>query len=218
MTTLLGRDTTAQSMTWAFYMLMRYPSVQRKIIAEVNATIRVTDGQLDLSFENVQPNSLPYTMAVFNETLRLHPPVPVELKECTTSTTFPDGTCLPSGSIVLWVPWAINRSKLTWGEDADEFRPERWLTANSAGQSFTPVTRSPSEFPVFNGGARSCLGKKMAELLAVHVIATLACKYEFKEIYYEEPRAGESPRPRLSQNSLTLPMRGGLPCTLSKRT
>ncbi len=156
-------------------------------------------------------------MAAFNETLRLYPPVPIELKECITATTFPDGTWLPSGSVILWVPWAINRSKLVWGEDADEFRPERWLTHNEDGEPSILVTRSPSEFPVFNGGARSCLGKKMAEMLGVYVMATLVWKYNFTELYDDAPRNGGSPTPRLSQNSLTLPMQGGLPCNLTKK-
>ena len=77
---------------------------------------------------------------------------------------------------------------------------------------------TPFEFPVFNGGPRSCLGKRMAELLAVYIIAGLTRRYEFEEIVSEkELPEGTTPPERQSQNSLTLPMEGGLPCYVHRR-
>jgi len=212
-----GRDTTAQSLTWTFYMLMRHPSVPQKILAELRATFPNCDRHIALDFDTVQPGSLPYTMAVFNETIRFYPPVPVELKECTSATTFPDGTWLPGGSVVMWVPWAMNRSKHIWGQDADDFKPERWLVPGQNGNRPTLIIKSAFEFPVFNGGPRACIGKKMAELLAVYVTASLVWDFHFEESYDEEPKAGMSPKDRFSQNSLTLPMEGGLPCQVYRR-
>lgn len=171
----------------------------------------MTRGQPFLEFDHLQQTPFPYTMAVFNESLRLFPPVPVELKECTAPTTFPDGTWLPRGSVVLWVPWSMGRSKQIWGEDADDFRPERWLVEEGEGQT-SFLSKSAYEFPVFNGGPRSCLGKKMAELLAVDVLATLVWRFDFQEVLVD----GISVE-RLSQNSLTLPMQDGLPCQVARR-
>ena len=207
-----GRDTTAQSLTWTHYLLLRHPYAQQQIIDELHSTLPPSPNPPPLSFDTVQPSSLPYTAAVFNEALRLYPPVPVELKECTAATTFPDGTWLPKGAIVIWSPWAMGRSRTIWGEDADEFRPERWLV-DHAGENASQTLRSmsPFEFPVFNGGPRSCLGKRMAELLAVYVIARLTSRYEFEEIFDGVPKE------RRSQNSLTLPMEGGLPCYVRRR-
>lgn len=123
--------------------------------------------------------------------------------------------------------WAMNRSKITWGDDAETFRPERWLeeddtaelpnAENQIGQRqhkrWRLLTKSSSEFPVFHGGPRSCLGRKMAELLGVYVIATLVWEYDF-----EEDVAGDGARKeRVSKNSLTLPMEGGLPCFVKTR-
>lgn len=212
-----GRDTTAQSLTWTFYLLMRHREARQKIITELQASSTNPTNQLLLSFDNVQPSSLPYTAAVFNESLRLYPPVPIELKECTTPTTFPDGTWLPKGAVVIWVTWALGRSKIIWGEDADEFRPERWLIGGTNGEPQTLRSVTAFEWPVFNAGPRSCLGKRMAELLAVYVIAGLVWNFDFDEVLEDKLKPGENLEERQSQNSLTLPMEGGLPCYVRQR-
>lgn len=152
-----------------------------------------------------RPAALPYVTAVFYETLRLYPPVPFELKQCSQATTLPDGTQLPRTAVLVWCTWAMNRSRATWGADADDFKPERWLDDNG---SRTLLSKSASEFPVFNGGPRTCLGKRMAELVAVQVIATLAQAFDFVPV-----DGGE----RVSKNSLTLPMEGGLPCYVRRQ-
>ena len=196
---------------------MRHPEAQEKIRSELRSTFAEAKDELPLSFDKVQPSYLPYVSAVFNESLRFYPPVPVELKESTAETTFPDGTWLPKGSVVIWATWAMGRSKNLWGDDADTFRPERWLIVSDGGERSTLKTMSAFAFPVFNGGPRACLGKKMAELLAVHVIACLIWKYEFAEVFDKETKPGKAPKERKSQNSLTLPMEGGLPCYIRRR-
>ena len=196
---------------------MRHPDAQNRILSELLSTFAEAKDELPLSFDTVQPSSLPYIAAVFNESLRFYPPVPVELKESIAETTFPDGTWLPKGSVVMWATWAMGRSKKTWGDDADEFRPERWLTAGDEGQALTLKTVSAFAFPVFNGGPRACLGRRMAELLAVHVVASLIWKYEFAEVFDKEIQPGQIPKERRSQNSLTLPMEGGLPCHVRRK-
>ncbi|KAI1265388.1 cytochrome P450 [Xylariaceae sp. FL1019] len=205
-----GRDTTAQALTWTVYLLMQNPSAVAKAREEV-ANLPVVQGH---HAEQNQPKNaiasavfspvrLPYIMAVFYEALRLYPPVPFEIKECEADTTLPDGTFLPKNSVVVWCPWAMNRSKLHWGDDADAFRPERWLD-----EDHKLVTKSASEFPVFNGGPRTCLGKRMAEHIAAQVIATMVLTFEFLPAYEGK---------RVSKSSLTLPMKDGLPCYVSLR-
>jgi cytochrome P450 len=198
-----GRDTTAQALTWTFYLLMRNPKVVDRLRQEFESLSTTTaDGISSLESSALRPAALPYTMAVFYETLRLYPPVPVELKQCELATTLPDGTFLPKSAVVVWCIWAMNRSKLIWGEDADLFLPERWIEDRKL------ITRSAYEFPVFNGGPRTCLGKKMAECMAVMVIARLIWAFEFEALDDKE---------RISRNSLTLPMEGGLPCLVRNR-
>ncbi|QSZ35937.1 hypothetical protein DSL72_007059 [Monilinia vaccinii-corymbosi] len=189
-----GRDTTAQALTWTFYLLMRHPKVMDKVRLELSMR------NDDLYKTTLKPTEVPYIMAVFYESLRLYPPVPFEIKQCEIATTLPDGTFLPKDAVLVWCPWAMNRSKVTWGEDADDFRPERWL------EDGVLISKTAFEYPVFNGGTRTCLGKKMAEVVAVQVIAMLAAHFNFSPIDQKE---------RISKNSLTLPMKGGLPCRVS---
>lgn len=217
----LGRDTTAQALTWVFHLLMHHRYTLAKIRQEVQQALEAQPAQPEAAFATstlpmdptlFTPASMPYTLAVFSEALRLYPPIPFEIKQTMSPTTLPDGTFLPQGSVVVWCPWAMNRSKLTWGEDADEFRPERWLVA-AGGDANPPsvvLQKSASEFPVFNGGPRLCLGKKMAELIAVQVIATVAWVFEFVPAYEGRERA--------SKSSLTLPMEGGLPVFVKVRS
>lgn len=233
-----GRDTTAQALTWTFHLLMHHAYTLAKIRQEVQQVLETQRGDGSASSASsattptlplpvdptlFTPTSMPYTLAIFNESLRLYPPIPFEIKQTMSPTTLPDGTFLPEGSVVVWCPWAMNRSRLTWGDDADEFRPERWLVAAGGGggggdvgssgsqpQKMAVMQKSASEFPVFNGGARTCLGKKMAELIAVQVIATVAWTFEFVPAYEGRERA--------SKSSLTLPMEGGLPVFVKVRS
>ncbi|KAI0102277.1 cytochrome P450 [Nemania sp. FL0031] len=206
-----GRDTTAQLLTWCFYLLMRNDFAISKIREEAEALLK-TEGldsqqlrsESGTSSAVFASASLPYTMAVFYETLRLYPPIPFEIRECEQATTLPDGTFLPKKAVVVWSLWAMNRSRITWGEDADIFKPERWLTENGK-----LITKSSSEFPVFYGGQRICLGKRMAEVIATQVIAAMALTFDFTPAYDGE---------RISKISLTLPMKDGLPCYVNNRT
>lgn len=222
-----GRDTTAQSLTWTFYLLMRHPDITQNIRTELH-TLSPEQKTLGLSSSTLpQPSSLPYTMAVFYETLRLYPPVPFEIKQCETATTLPDGTSLPQRSVVVSCIWAMNRSRTRWGPDADRFRPERWLeedtttpleqrkdNGNADNRKWKVISKTAAEFPVFYGGPRSCLGRKMAELLGVYVIASLVWEFDFEE---EGKGEGKGRVERVSRNSLTLPMEGGLPCFVAVR-
>jgi cytochrome P450 len=214
-----GRDTTAQSLTWTLYALLRHPECLRRVRDEIDAVFPSSDTSPDIDLAHLQPTSLPYTMATFYEALRLYPPVPFEIKETTQPVTLPDGTSLPPGAIVVWCIWALNRSTSTFGPDAPSFNPARWLEKDTGGGGnvhFTGAGRSVGEFPVFNGGPRSCLGKKMAEVMACWVLVRLLAEWEFDEVndgLHMDAGTGE----RRSANSLTLPMEGGLPVRVRQR-
>ncbi|KAI0400274.1 cytochrome P450 [Xylaria palmicola] len=206
-----GRDTTAQALTWCLYLLMQNTPVVERVRNEAQGLLRTRGldvrqlgSEGSASSALFTPISLPYTLAVFYETLRLYPPIPFEIRECEQATVLPDGTFLPEKAIIVWSIWAMNRSRITWGKDADLFRPERWFTADGK-----LITKSPSEFPVFYGGQRTCLGKRMAEIIATQVIATMVLMFEFAPAYEGE---------RVSKISLTLPMKDGLPCHVKNRT
>jgi cytochrome P450 len=203
-----GRDTTAQSLTWTFYLLMRHPFASQRLRQEILAAFphkALVDKPWKTDLADLQPAKLPYTTAVFYEALRLYPPVPFEIKQCEIDITLPDGTFLPAGSIVVWCIWAMNRSTEIWGQqgqDLETFEPDRWLHDGRF------IGKSAFDFPVFNGGPRSCLGKRMAELIAAYVMVNILREFDF-----EEARDDKLPyKERRSQNSLTLPMQDGLPC------
>lgn len=222
---------------------MRHPSTTTKILAELpplpstsnpNTAPKKTNTN---SLESLLPSSLPYTNAVFYESLRLYPPVPIEIKETSQRATLPDGTVLPSGAIVMYIPWAMNRCIKLWGKTAHDFLPDRWLSSPpspSASSSddihhqkknqkiFSTNNKSAYEFPVFNAGPRTCLGKKFAEALAIAVLVSLVPKYHFTLLSSQvPPYPGDDDdakgHERKSRNGLTLPMDGGLPCLVQRR-
>ncbi|RMJ08503.1 hypothetical protein CDV36_011879 [Fusarium kuroshium] len=201
-----GKDTIAQALTWTFYLLIMHQGVAEKIYhLHIGTGSQSTqDGRCQSSMiqQDLSPETTHFILAVFYESLRLYPPIPFDMKEAQNDTILPDGTCIPKGSVVLWCTWAMNRSAKTWGEDADTFRPERWLEGGRFKQ------RTTGEFPVFQGGARLCLGKKMAERIAVQVIATLTRLFIFERDFEGE---------KTSPTHLTLPMEGGLQVCIKDR-
>lgn len=242
-----GRDTTGQALTWTFYLLLQHPEAVTKIRAEVQDVLdQQTQQQLDspsfISSSNPDPTlftpqSLPYTTATFHEALRLYPPIPFEIRQAQADTTLPDGTFLPRHSVLVWCLWAMQRSRSTWGDDAEAFRPERFLVRNDDHQDqdqnqdqgqnqardepseekgnkktwHFALGKSTSEFPVFYGGARACLGRKMAEAIAVQVIPSVVWGFDLEQ-GWEGPLEG-----RRSHTSMTLPMEGGLPVRVRRR-
>lgn len=205
-----GKDTTAQSFTWTLYAILRHPEVLKPIREELqvlSAKHRDPSGNLKLTAADLQPANVPYLMATYYEALRLYPPIPIEIQECQQDLTLPDGTFLPKDAVVVWCIWAMNRAKEIYGEDADVFRPGRWL--DEEGRF---VNRTHSEFPVFNGGPRACLGRKMAEQMAMFLMLTTFREFAFTESSSLSGTGAE----RIPHNSLTLPMDNGLPCVVCK--
>ncbi|KAI8810653.1 cytochrome P450 [Cladochytrium replicatum] len=191
---IAGRDTTAQALSWTFYLLAKNPEKVETLLEE----IRLSNLSAFPSYEELK--NLRYANAVFNETLRLYPSVPTNIKECVKEETFPDGTTIPKGAFVLWSPYAMGRTKEIWGEDAAEFRPERWLERTTAPTQF--------EYPVFQGGPRLCLGKTMAQLEGVYAIVSILRKFKVECVNVENVTY---------QPSVTLPMKVPIMCHISRR-
>ncbi|KAH6971199.1 cytochrome P450 [Ilyonectria sp. MPI-CAGE-AT-0026] len=198
-----GKDTVAQALTWTFYLLMKHEEMADTLHNVIQGDVQDNATGLFLTPEHLKPNSVAYIVATFYESLRLHPPIPVEIKQAQQDTILPDGTFLGKNTIVVWCTWALNRSKKTWGNDADQYRPDRWLAGGQILQ------RSAADFPVFQGGSRLCLGKKMAELIAVQVIMTLITTFEISPAFEGD---------KVSRTHLTLPMEGGLHVYLKRRS
>ncbi|KAK9103509.1 hypothetical protein Sjap_020763 [Stephania japonica] len=157
---IAGKDTTAATLSWFLYMLCKHPLVQEKVAEEVrNATKEneyTTFDELASSISEDALDKMQYLTAALTETLRLHPAVPVDAKICLEDDIWPDRFCVKKGDMVAYQPYAMGRMKFIWGDDAEEYRPERWLS-DGVFQS-----ESPFKFTAFQAGPRICLGKEFA--------------------------------------------------------
>ncbi|KAG8391703.1 hypothetical protein BUALT_Bualt01G0214800 [Buddleja alternifolia] len=115
-----------------------------------------------------------YLHATLTETLRLYPAVPVDGRCAETDDTLPDGFKLRKGDGVYYMAYAMGRMPYVWGEDAQEFKPERWFKNGI----FQP--QSPFKFVAFHGGPRICLGKDFAYRQMKIVSAALVHFFRFK--------------------------------------
>lgn len=124
---IAGRDTTAQALSWTFYMLMCHPRVEKQLLEEIKKFVSDDDLVDSASlFEKIK--SMTYAHAVFYEVLRLYPSVPLNQKFALNDDIWPDGTHIKKGDYILWCPYVQGRTEKVWGPDAKIFRPERWIT------------------------------------------------------------------------------------------
>jgi cytochrome P450 len=98
-------------------------------------------------------DKLPYLDAVSKEILRVYAPVPV-MGRIAQSPVEIGGRVFPAGTAFMFHMWAINKSKKLWGEDAREFKPERWLKDKVNGGATESLA-----FLSFGAGTRSCIGR-----------------------------------------------------------
>ncbi|KAF2966624.1 hypothetical protein GQX73_g6980 [Xylaria multiplex] len=155
-----GHETTSSALSWACYLLSKYPEYQDKLRDEISQALPY-DMEIDKSTDLagiLEP--LPYLNGIMNETLRLYPTVPLTMRQAVRDSNLA-GQPIPKGVVVVLSLWQMNRSPDLWGPDAGEFRPERWITSgkpNSNGGA-----NSNYEFLTFLHGPRSCIGQGFAK-------------------------------------------------------
>ncbi|KAK7391096.1 hypothetical protein VNO78_19452 [Psophocarpus tetragonolobus] len=205
---LAGRDTTSVTLSWFLYQLCMHPHVQDKVAREIREATNVAAGStIDevaarVTEENLE--KMQYLHAALNETIRLHPAVPVVGKCCFSDDTWPDGYSVRKGDLVAFQPYAMGRMKFLWGDDAEKFRPERWLDENGVLKK-----ESPFKFTAFQAGPRICLGKEFAYKQMKIYSAILIGSHNFKLA---------DPKKSLKYKiTLTLQIDGGLHVYASKR-
>ncbi|KAF2093866.1 cytochrome P450 [Rhizodiscina lignyota] len=168
-----GHETTASAMTWATYLLCKHPDIQARLRAEVRAQLpSIRDAESSVTA--IQVDHVSYLNAVCNEVLRLIPSVPMTRRDAVRDTELV-GQHIPKGTNITIPPWAINTSFELWGEDALEFKPERWLgegKANSGGSN------SNYAFLTFLHGPRSCIGKDFAKSEFMCLLAAWIGRFE----------------------------------------
>lgn len=177
---LAGADTTAIVQKGIIYHLLRNPLAQAKLRAELESA--------SPSFPALfaETKDLPYLDSIIKEGLRMHPPVGNILERVvpTPGLALRDGRLIAPGTIVGMNQWVVSRNKDIYGDDADVFRPERWLRGydEAIGAYEARLKMMKEGDLVFGGGNRICTGRHMASLEMFKVTATLFSRYDVSDI------------------------------------
>ncbi|MGZ4612642.1 MAG: cytochrome P450 [Kineosporiaceae bacterium] len=196
---LAGHETTAVALSWAWYELWRTPTARAALDAEL-ATEAAHAALADAAWER-----LPVTRAVVGETLRLHPPAYIMGRRPTEDVAV-DRYRFHKGQAVIISPYGLQRDPRSWGPDAAEFRPSRWLRADGAFDEAAPGQPRGAYLP-FGAGSRMCIGAGFAVMEAALLLARLATDWcvEFPPGFLPSPRPAVTYRP------------GAMPATLRAR-
>ena len=180
---LAGHETTANTLSWTWWLLAQNPAVEAKLHAELRRVLAGRAPVLD------DLPKLVYTNHSITESMRLYPPV-----WGTARTAIEDheiaGYSVPKGSGVSFAQWTVHRDA-RWYDAPDEFRPERW-----EGDLLKRIPRF-AYFP-FGGGPRQCIGNTFALMETALILATIAQQYRFRlvEAHLVMPLASITLRPR----------------------
>ncbi|CAD5168711.1 unnamed protein product [Musa acuminata subsp. malaccensis] len=180
---LAGTDTTSTTIEWAMAELMRNPDIMRKIQDELDAVV----GK-ERAVEESDVPKLEYLRAVTKETLRLHPVAPLLVPRSPSSPCTVGGYTIPKGSKVFVNVWMIQRDAAIWGEDAVEFRPERFLTAADDKYGFRGTNFA---YLPFGSGRRMCAGISLAEKMVTHMLASFLHSFRWQLPEGEKLELGE---------------------------
>lgn len=191
---LAGRDTTASLLSWCLYLMARRPEVWHKLRAEILDNLGDGEDLSTITFESLK--RCDYLRYVLNEVLRLYPSVPANMRYATKDTTLPRGggpigedpIVIRKGNLVTYHVFTTHRLRQYWGEDSEEFKPERWEQGASRGWEYLP----------FNGGPRICLGQQYALTEAGYTLARLVQLYDTLE------NADIRPEPPVKLHALTM--------------
>ena len=160
-----GHETTANALTWTWYLLSQHPGVEAKLHDEIQAAL---NGKLPTADDVAR---LTYTEMVFAESMRLYPPAWILGRRVLNDYRVAD-YMIPSGSIILMSQWVMHHDPRFYPEPF-EFNPGRW----------TPEARESrpkfAYFP-FGGGPRVCIGEQFAWMEGVLLIATIAQKWKMR--------------------------------------
>jgi len=191
---LAGHETTANALTWAWYLLSQHPAIEAKLHAEVD---RVLGGRLP-TLEDLR--HLEYTNMVFKETMRLYPPIPTYARQSLVPVEL-GGYTLPAGSIILISPHVFHKDARWWDNPA-QFDPERFSKENE--KAIPKYAYLP-----FSAGPRVCIGNSFAEMEAVLILATMSQQYRL--------RLDPADQEVVPEPTLTLRPRHNLTMRLEKR-
>jgi enediyne biosynthesis protein E7 len=190
---LAGHETTAATLSFAWYEVSQHPEVGEKMRAEV---LEVLGDEGVPEYEDL--HRLTYTMQVIQETMRLHPPVWI-LPRRAIEADHVAGYDIPAGADVLICPYTLHRHEEFW-EDPLRFDPDRFGSERAA-------TRHSYAYIPFGAGPRFCVGNNLGMMEAVFVAALTAREFRL------ELRPGHKV---IEEAMLSLRARGGLPMIIHR--
>jgi cytochrome P450 len=180
---LAGHETTANMLTWTWYLLSQYPEAEARLHTELDTVLA---GRLPTVADLPQ---LPYTRMVVAESMRLYPPAWIIGRRSIDAYSVGDYV-IPAGSIVMLCQYLVHRDARYYA-NPDNFDPQRWTPEAEA--------RLPkfAYFP-FGGGARQCMGEAFAWMEGQLLLATLAQRWRMRLVpgHPVVPKALITLRPR----------------------
>ena len=163
---MAGHDTTASTLTWAWFMLSRQPDAAARLRDEYAAA----SASGPIGFREAQ-EGLPFARAVVREALRLYPPIGFLARSPAAPERVRRWTVQP-GDLVVVSPWTMGRRPAAW-PDADRFDPDRFLSEEGAAAG--SLAQQP-----FGLGPRACPGQAFAMLESVLMLSRLAGRFELR--------------------------------------
>ncbi|MCF6234576.1 MAG: cytochrome P450 [Rhodobacteraceae bacterium] len=169
---LAGHETSAAVLAWALYLLALYPEWQDKLAQEAVSAFDPDK----IYFSTL--SKLRQSRAVFRETMRLYPPVPMYVREAACPERFRDRD-VKRGAQVIISPWHLHRHELLW-ERPDEFDPDRFDTPN--GKECLRKAYIP-----FSAGPRVCPGSAFAMAEGPLLLSMLVRAFRFERVEGRDP-------------------------------
>lgn len=162
---LAGHETTANALTWTWYLLSQNPDAERAMHAEIDD---VLDRRLP-TMDDV--SALCTTRMVLAESMRLYPPAWIIGRKAIDDYEV-GGYPVPAGSVLFMSQYVVHRDA-RWYPEPERFDPTRWTPdAQAARPKF-------SYFP-FGGGPRQCIGEQFAWTEGMLLLATIAQRWRFR--------------------------------------
>ena len=173
---MAGHETTAQALTWTWYLLSQHPAAEARLHAELAQALGArTPRHEDLA-------KLPYARMVIEESMRLYPPAHT-LSRTAVKEDQVSGHHVRPGTTIIIVPWLLHRKPKLW-DRPDRFEPERFAPERAGA-------RHRFAYIPFGAGPRICIGAAFAMAEAMLILATIAQRYRLrlKPGFTVEPQA-----------------------------
>jgi cytochrome P450 len=162
---LAGHETTANALSWTWYLLSQHPEVEQRLHQEIDSVLQGRAPEL------ADVPQLRYAEMIFSEALRLYPPAWAIGRMVQASFEL-GGVEIPAKSICILSPYLVQHDA-RWFPEPEKFDPERWTPeAREARPKF-------AYYP-FGGGARVCIGERFAWMEGVILMAAIAQKWRLR--------------------------------------